>query len=1029
MLPELLTLKNFLSYRQKQILDFTKFHIALVTGENGQGKSSLLDAVTFALYSMARGVEGNKKGMADLVSNGSDTLSVSLAFIQDRTRYRVTRTYDRVKSASNVLLEAENNGGFSNISENSIRETDDLIREILKMDYDTFIISSFIMQGRSDYFTSKSPTDKIEILREMLMLDLYESAREKAKEELREIMIGSKAITDKLEDFKHKIAEKDSVVASLGKKTCEHTKTKTELELIKNKMKDLEQRISDKKALVANTSNISNNIKRFSRDLTKTNDLLKEKESKKNEMLKILEQQEEIIAGFDELLSVKNSLSELTEKQIKIETLRRQKDGLLAELKSEISLREQKIKDYEKRTEEKREENKRFKGAIILKEKDQKSIKERKAAISKEEERLNKEISDLKAKIEILTDLHDKKLNVENSINKIESIKNERMRLLNEKIIENTKQIKRTNEQMAKISIQELESVLNKKEAELLNCENVLKKKTDLAKQTFEINKNKEVLSHQLSEIGKKIDLLSDGRGHCPLCGAELTEKHRNKLFEDFNIEREKVLDAIKNLKEKLNNIDKEISLYSEITDEAVSKARKGRENANITLEKMREMLSEAKERKDTLEKDTENLKHGIEFNLISEGEKSELENLRKEYESLKDIDRDLAKAKNDSEKCEERLKQVKDNSKKFLVQLSSTIAEIENLNKNISANEDNLNILHGNLLTIKEEMSLKNFMIDLKNKISKIESAIVEINFDEKQLKELKKAKEKLSPFEEKHEKLKEARLRISEIDKAIDENKRYLINLSKEIEIAKEELEKTEKTLSDLEGIEEIYKELKKEKETSEEHLSKITEERVRIEDKITEIEKLEAENKQGESILIENENKREVLEVCVDMFGREGIPISIIRSILPQIEAFSNELLFRMTNGNMQVKFQTVKDSKQGERSTLQIDVYDNGERRRYELFSGGEQFRINLAIRIGISLFLSSEAHTPLELLVLDEGFGSQDETGKERILYEINSIKDRFKKVLIITHVGDVKENFPYEIRVIKDSHGSRLFIA
>jgi len=132
--------------------------------------------------------------------------------------------------------------------------------------------------------------------------------------------------------------------------------------------------------------------------------------------------------------------------------------------------------------------------------------------------------------------------------------------------------------------------------------------------------------------------------------------------------------------------------------------------------------------------------------------------------------------------------------------------------------------------------------------------------------------------------------------------------------------------------------------------------------------------------------------------------------------------------MTNGNMQVKFSTVKSGKGGDKNTFDIDVYDMGERRRYELFSGGEQFRINLAIRIGISLFLSSLSGAVLEMLVIDEGLGSQDETGKERIIKEIGSIKDKFKKILVVTHIGDVKESFEYEIRVVKDAHTSRLFV-
>jgi len=100
-------------------------------------------------------------------------------------------------------------------------------------------------------------------------------------------------------------------------------------------------------------------------------------------------------------------------------------------------------------------------------------------------------------------------------------------------------------------------------------------------------------------------------------------------------------------------------------------------------------------------------------------------------------------------------------------------------------------------------------------------------------------------------------------------------------------------------------------------------------------------------------------------------------------------------------MQIKFTTLKSGKSGDKNTFDIEVYDRGERRRYELFSGGEQFRINLAIRIGISLFLSSISGTTLEMLVIDDGLGSQDENGKERIIKEISAIKDRFKKILVV----------------------------
>jgi len=57
MIPEILKLKGFLSYNKEQTLDFTKFDLAVITGNNGYGKSSILDAIVFALFGVARGIK------------------------------------------------------------------------------------------------------------------------------------------------------------------------------------------------------------------------------------------------------------------------------------------------------------------------------------------------------------------------------------------------------------------------------------------------------------------------------------------------------------------------------------------------------------------------------------------------------------------------------------------------------------------------------------------------------------------------------------------------------------------------------------------------------------------------------------------------------------------------------------------------------------------------------------------------------------------------------------------------------------
>ena len=94
----------------------------------------------------------------------------------------------------------------------------------------------------------------------------------------------------------------------------------------------------------------------------------------------------------------------------------------------------------------------------------------------------------------------------------------------------------------------------------------------------------------------------------------------------------------------------------------------------------------------------------------------------------------------------------------------------------------------------------------------------------------------------------------------------------------------------------------------------------------------------------------------------------------------------------------------------------------------MFSGGEAFRVNLAMRIALSKVLAQRTGAPLPTLFIDEGFGTQDSIGRERILDVISAIGNDFEKVLVITHLDDLKEAFPVSIEVLKDVNGSTFWI-
>ncbi len=151
-------------------------------------------------------------------------------------------------------------------------------------------------------------------------------------------------------------------------------------------------------------------------------------------------------------------------------------------------------------------------------------------------------------------------------------------------------------------------------------------------------------------------------------------------------------------------------------------------------------------------------------------------------------------------------------------------------------------------------------------------------------------------------------------------------------------------------------------------------------------------------------------------------------IIENIIPEVEEEANALLHRMTDGRMSVQMETQKDAKDGKSviETLEIRVADEVGVRGYEMYSGGEAFRVNFAVRIALSKLLARRAGTQLQTLVIDEGFGSQDGQGREKLVGAIRSIQDDFEKILVITHIEELKDEFPTRINIIKTGTGSKI---
>lgn len=155
----------------------------------------------------------------------------------------------------------------------------------------------------------------------------------------------------------------------------------------------------------------------------------------------------------------------------------------------------------------------------------------------------------------------------------------------------------------------------------------------------------------------------------------------------------------------------------------------------------------------------------------------------------------------------------------------------------------------------------------------------------------------------------------------------------------------------------------------------------------------------------------------QTLVKAFSRDGIPALIIENAVPELERIANDILGQMSGGKNYLKFETQKElkSRSGMAETLDIIVGDWAGERIYETYSGGEQLRIDFAIRFALAELLARRAGSKVDWLTIDEGFGSQSDEFLPMVIDAVKQVASRFGVVLVISHVKAVQEAFEQKI--------------
>lgn len=387
-----------------------------------------------------------------------------------------------------------------------------------------------------------------------------------------------------------------------------------------------------------------------------------------------------------------------------------------------------------------------------------------------------------------------------------------------------------------------------------------------------------------------------------------------------------------------------------------------------------------------------------------------------------------ILKYKDEIRELEKRLNQTK----QFEGQLNENRQEIARVETQIKNNEQILDkwdkIGKPRMLEIRKILDTESFAPEARARLAKIDTQLKEIGYDAAEHETIRKKEEQLSHYETEVHELEQAKAalkpllrEITNLEKRLIDKQSQIDELKPKYETASQELEKAKAQAPDLEQAEDLLIELKNNE-------NRVRQELGGAQQKVNVLENLKQRQKMLDD---ERENLAGQVEQYKHLekaFGKNGVPALLIEQALPQIEAKANELLERLSDGNMSIQFITqaeYKDKKRSDqRETLDIRISDSTGVRDYEMYSGGEAFRINFAIRLALSEILAQRAGARLQTLVIDEGFGSQDALGRQRLVEAINLVRADFAKILVITHIEELKDAFPTRIEVEKTPRGS-----
>lgn len=1006
MKPISLEMYGFMTYKNKTFIDFSKLYdskIFIISGDTGSGKTSIFDAISFALFGEIQREGFNIDDLrSDFLNGNNPPTYVDFIFEIDGKKYRIKRipkqkakkTRSNVKVSHSVEFYKFENGKEILISDGP-QKTDKKIIDLIGLNFDQLNRVMILAQGEFSKFLKSSSDDKAALLSKIFSSYIYKDIEEKLKE-----------------------ASKDS------KKNLEFIANKLKTEVNKNDL--LDENIDDETIELKDFSKIEKVIKDFSKDLEKN---LDEKNKEKNSLSNILDDK-----------TSKLSFYEKENEKIRLfKTLNLEREEVLSEkhyyenLKNELILSEKSILikpyydnllDYKKNYENIGQKLEDEKINLYNIEKNLRKCREKLGNLDEIEIKINQKKENIVKNEQIIkkfNELFSLEKEIEKNIKNIELSKeykkkiddylvkkestNDVIRNLSNSLLEIAKNLEKIKDQAYEIK-DELRDYQNLYEKSLEND----KKVNELQK----LEKELEKAEYNLKNIGEKLKLAEESKksilinqfrkelekdGICPICGSIYDEKVDFLEVRDFDLE--KIRNNYMDLKIKVDFLNEKNSDLKNSIDNNLKNHKEYEKNLNDyrkTYQDLRNLYKKNLSLYDEKKKNKEELDQKA--NLIE----SDLKDLKNKLDKFKYLD-DISDTQNKYKIKKEEL----------------SIFNKKQIEESLEKDRNFVNEEEKRIKILREDIQ------KLENKKSSSSSLI--LNYDS----DLKISKEKI---------IKENQIfdqKVKENFEKIDEFLKYL-KIADDLLKQKEEIglyfEKLNNISIRIESLKEyknidIYQteKIKEEIENLKENIELINDSIFSIRLKNEKLFESEKEINKIKISLDKSKNDDEILykltKVCdgslSKVSGREKINFEtfVLSNYFNKILTYANIRLKDMSDGQFKMlRKKETSDKRKNNGLDIEILDYNTGKIRSEASLSGGESFIASLALALGLSDEISGEnGGIKIDTLFIDEGFGTLSDDYLEKAIRTIEKLSYDNKFIGLISHVKELKNAIDAKIEV------------